>query len=134
MLDENKISLSKHRLLSSKETLEEAEALLALGKYKGANNRAYYAIFHSLRAILALDGLDSRKHSGVIAMFNERYVKTQIFTSNYGKIVANASAIRNNSDYDDFYIATKEQAQKQVEDAKFFYSAVENFLIEKKSN
>jgi uncharacterized protein (UPF0332 family) len=49
--------------------------------------------------------------------------------SNYGKIVANASAIRNNSDYDDFYIATKEQAQKQVEDAKLFYNAVEKFIL-----
>lgn len=134
MLDENKITLSKHRLLSSKETLEEAEALFAVGKFKGANNRAYYAIFHSLRAILALDGLDSRKHSGVISMFNERYVKTQIFSSNHGKIIANASAIRNNSDYDDFYIATKDQAQKQVEDAKFFYFAVEKFIFEQISN
>lgn len=129
MPDENRNTLSKYRLLSSKETLEEAEALLIIGKYKGANNRAYYAIFHSLRAVLALDGLDSRKHSGVISMFNEHYIKTKIFTSNYGKIVANASAIRNNSDYDDFYIATIEQAQKQVEEAKLFYNAVEKFIL-----
>ena len=97
-------------------------------KYKGANNRAYYAIFHSMRAILALDGFDSKKHSGVIAKFNENYVKSQIFEIDYGKIVKNASVIRNNSDYDDFFIATKEQAENQIKDAKKFILATEKYL------
>lgn len=128
MLDENKINLSKHRLASAKDAIEEGELLLRSNKYKGANNRAYYAIFYSIRAILALDGFDSKKHSGVIAKFNENYIKTQKFSANYGKLVKNASIIRNNSDYDDFFIATKEQAEKQIEDAKQFYGAVEIFL------
>lgn len=128
MLDENKIYLSKHRLASAKESLEEGQLLLESQKYKGANNRAYYAIFHSMRAILALDGFDSKKHSGVIAKFNENYVKSQIFEIDYGKIVKNASVIRNNSDYDDFFIATKEQAENQIKDAKKFILATEKYL------
>ena len=45
--------LAKYRLEQSKENLEEAEALYNINKFKGANNRAYYAIFHSIKAILA---------------------------------------------------------------------------------
>ena len=37
--------------------------------YRSANNRAYYSIFHAIRSVLALDGFDSKKHSGVISEF-----------------------------------------------------------------
>lgn len=32
--------------------------------YASANNRAYYAIFHAMRAVLALDGEDYKTFSG----------------------------------------------------------------------
>ena len=48
-------------------------------RYSSAVNRAYYAIFHALRAVTALDGFDSGKHSGVIAYFNRDYIKNGIF-------------------------------------------------------
>lgn len=34
-----------YRLQTSKETLRSAQILFAADEYKGANNRAYYAIF-----------------------------------------------------------------------------------------
>ncbi|MCI8916070.1 MAG: HEPN domain-containing protein [Oscillospiraceae bacterium] len=37
--------------------------------YASANNRAYYAIFHAMGAVLALDEEDYKKHSAVIARF-----------------------------------------------------------------
>lgn len=77
---------------------------------------------------MALDGFDSKKHSGVIAKFNESYIKNKIFTIDHGKIVKNASIIRNNSDYDDFFIATKEQAETQIKEAKKFILDVEKYL------
>ena len=128
MHDGHKINLSKHRLTCAKEALEEAEGMLKICKYKGANNRAYYAIFHSLRAILALEGFDARKHSGIIARFNEKYVKSNIFPTKIGKMIANASAIRNNSDYDDFFIATSAQAENQVKDAKIIYDMIKLYI------
>ncbi len=41
------------------------------GEYEVALNRAYYCAFDAMRAINALDGFDSSKHSGVIAHFYE---------------------------------------------------------------
>ena len=57
--------LSKYRLERSREDLETAEENLASGKYRASVNRAYYAVFHALRAITALDRFDSGKHSGI---------------------------------------------------------------------
>ncbi len=53
--------LAKYRLEQSKENLEEAEALFNINKFKGANNRAYYSIFHAIKAILALEQTDFKK-------------------------------------------------------------------------
>ena len=55
-MDKNEIeALSNYRLEQAKENLEEAIALANIKKYKGASNRAYYAIFHAIKAILALE-------------------------------------------------------------------------------
>ena len=61
------------------------------GRYKNALNRAYYSIFHGMRAVNALDGFDSSKHSGVIAHFNQNYVKEGIFPKETSEIIRLAS-------------------------------------------
>ena len=71
--------LAKYRLEQAKENLEEAEALFNISKFKGANNRSYYSIFHAIKAILALDEIDFKKHSSVIAYFNKEYISKNIF-------------------------------------------------------
>lgn len=40
--------------------------------------------------------------------------------------------LREKSDYDDFYIASKEQAQEQFNTAKYTIEAIEQYLTEKK--
>ena len=41
-------------------------------------HRSYYAIFHAMRAVLALDGIDMKRHSGVMSEFRRLYIKTGI--------------------------------------------------------
>jgi uncharacterized protein (UPF0332 family) len=94
MLDEEIRNLSQYRLNQAKENLEEAEALFNINKYKGASNRAYYSIFHSIKAVLALDEIDFKKHSSVIAYFNKEYVNKNIFSKEIGKRVSEARFYR----------------------------------------
>ena len=44
------------------EDLKAAELLLEKEQYKSAVNRSYYSIFHAIRAVLAYDDIDSKKH------------------------------------------------------------------------
>lgn len=69
-----------------------------------------------------------KKHSGVIAHFREKYVKSGIFSKELSNIVGQASLIRNQSDYEDFFLASAEDAEKQLLDAAEFYAAVANYL------
>ena len=63
--------LSDYRLERAKEDLGRAKREFDIGDYKLAQNRSYYAVFHAMRAVNALDDYDSRKHSGVISHFNQ---------------------------------------------------------------
>jgi len=54
-----------------------------------------------MRAVIALDGEDYKKHSAVIARFTMNYLKTEILPREYSKLISNASLIRNRSDYED---------------------------------
>ena len=109
-MDNNDIKvLAQYRIEQSKENLEEAEALFAINKFKGANNRAYYSIFHAIKAILALEQTDFKKHSSIIAYFNKEYISKNVFPRELGKRVNEARFFREKSDYVDFYIVTKEE-------------------------
>jgi len=131
MLHEQIITLSKYRLDKAKETHDTARENLASDKYLDANNRAYYAIFHAMRALLAIDVVDFKKHSAVISYFRENYIKTAILERNLSDIVGRASIVRNKSDYEDFYIASKDEAESQVADAAVFITAIELYLQSK---
>lgn len=45
---------AKYRLDKSKEDLEAAHFLFSQGSYRIANDRAYYSIFHALRAVFTI--------------------------------------------------------------------------------
>ena len=118
----------QYRLENAKDKLESAKLLLDAGKYKDSIGRSYYAIFTSLRAVLARDGIDFSKHAGVIAYFQKEYVKTGIFEKKYSKYIQTAFQIRNSCDYDDFFIASKADAEEQYQKAVELYGAVKTFL------
>ncbi len=58
---------------------------------------------------------------------NKNYVKTEIFPREMGKNISRAEEIRHASDYDDFYIATREKSQEQIETAKELIKMVEKY-------
>ncbi len=129
MLSEEKIILSKLRLEKAKECLADASLLADNGSYKSLANRSYYAVFHAIRAVLALDSIDSKKHSGVIAEFQKLYIKSDIFDRELSSIIRRLFLARNNSDYDDFFVIAKEDAIRQYEDAGRFLDEIENYLL-----
>ena len=119
----------KYRLDNAKEKLESAKLLLDAGKYRDSIGRSYYAIFTAVRAVLANDKVDFSKHSGVIAYFQKEYIKTGKFDVKYSRYLQTAFQIRNSCDYDDFFIASKQDAEEQYSRAKEFYKEICNYLI-----
>ena len=121
MYSKETIDLSLYRIEKAKKDLSDAEKTLSLEMYDTAANCSYYAIFHAARAVLALDGQDYKKHSGVISNFQKDYIKTGKFDKELSAIIKNAFDMCTESDYEDFYVISKEDIECQVKDAKKIY-------------
>lgn len=120
--------LAGYRLERAKEMLAASESNLGIGQYKTSLNRSYYAVFHAMRSANALKEYDSSKHSGVIAYFTKEYLKTKILDRNLGAIIKESSLCREKSDYDDFYVAGKGEAEEQLKNAKIFVQKIEEYV------
>ena len=125
--------LIEHRFLIAKEDLDTAYLLLDAKQYRGANNRAYYSIYHTSDAILSIEGIAFKRHKDTLAYFNKQYIATGIFPREMGKKIVKAEEIRHASDYDTFYVASKDITKQQVETAeqllnlaKLYYSQKQN--------
>ena len=72
--------------------------------------------------------LYENQNAGVIAFFNKTYVKENLMERGLSKIIKDTSYLREKSDYDDFFIASKEEAERQLLNAKYFVSVVDQFI------
>lgn len=123
--------LSMYRLERAKEMLLAAEENLNINQLRTSLNRSYYAVFHAMRAVNILRGFDSSKHSGVISFFNQTFIKEGELDKSLAKIIKETSYLREKSDYDDFFIASREEADMQLKNAQHFVKLVDEYLSKK---
>jgi len=119
---------ARYRLDRALEDLQSAQKLFTDGHFRAANNRAYYAIFHAIRAALALKRVDSSKHSGVIAEFRRLFIKEGLLPVEISQMIGSAFTIRNASDYDDMFIASKSETKEQIENANYVYEQIKKYI------
>lgn len=123
---------AKYRLAKAKDTMRTAEAIFKdIKDYTSANNRAYYAIFYAIRAVLALEQIDFKRHKDVIAYFNKNYINTEIFPKEIGRKISQAQKIREDCDYDDEYVPSYEKTEQQIETARKLINLVEKYINSK---
>ena len=128
MIEDGIRALVEFRIEQARNCLANAEISVEADFYKDAANRSYYCIFHCMRTVLALDKFDSKKHSGIIAAFRQKYIKTGKFAPEFSDIIGDAFEVRNLSDYEDFYVVSKADALQQIDDARAFLEVVQNFI------
>lgn len=114
---------------TSADDIKSARILYEANEYRSANNRAYYAIYHAINAIHALDGNSYKKHKDAIGNFNKCYIKTEIFPREIGRKISEAEEIRHASDYDDFYLATAEEARELIEVAEELLGLIKAYCL-----
>jgi uncharacterized protein (UPF0332 family) len=77
---------------------------------------------------MALDGLDSRKHSGVVSLFNRHFIKSGKLDKHWAVVLKDARRSREMADYTDLAEFSREDAEEQVADAEAFVGAVETLI------
>ena len=127
-MDHRQEELSRYRIQEAKNSLKVAEHCLKEDLYKDSINRSYYAAFYAIKAVLALGTIDFKRHKDVVAYFNKEYVATNVFPRELGKRLGMLKQLREKSDYDDFYIASRDQEEGQYHTAKYTIEKVEEYL------
>ena len=82
-----KKDLIQYRLESAREMLHDAR----LQKENGGSpisivNRAYYSVFYAALALLVTADVEPIKHTGVLAKFDELFIRQGIFPTEMSKI------------------------------------------------
>ena len=130
-MNDKKEDLCIYRIRNAVETLGVAALCLESQHYKDSINRIYYAAFYSIKAVLALEEIDFKRHKDAVAYFNKTYVATEIFSRETGKKLGRLKQERESSDYDDFYVASLTDATDQYNSAKLIIDEIEKYLADK---
>ena len=126
--DECAVELSKYRLEIAESTYQMAELCFENQGYRDAVNRSYYATFYALRAVLALEGVDFKRHKDVVAYFNQHYVATEKFEREMVKRIGRLKTMREDCDYDDFYVIERDEVLEQLRTAEIVIGAVKGYM------
>ena len=121
-------AIARHRLTRARTALDEANALIAKNHFLGALNRVYYAAFYAARATLATMAVDSSRHSGVIALFQQHFVRTDRIPAEIAKALPRAFEKRQTSDYGDFSEPTHDEVIPLRDQVEAFIAACEHIV------
>ena len=121
-------ALVRYRLRQARETLREAEILSREAALRGSINRAYYAMFYSLLALLATRQLGTSKHSGALSLFDREFVKQGVFPRELSRSLRLAFNRRQTQDYGEMVETDQEIARETLDNATSFVSALEEYL------
>lgn len=129
-VEEKKRELIRYRLRQAEESLEEAAFLLAGGKSaRSIINRAYYAMFYAVLALLVNEPYASSKHAGVLTYFNKHFIKGGLLPEALGRALNKAFELRQRSDYREYVDPTHEQVAPFIEESTAFIVAVKEYLV-----
>ena len=117
-----------YRLNRADESLDEALILLERDHINTFVNRLYYACFYTVTALLLSKGLSSSKHSGVRALFHQKFVKNGLINREMGIFYDKLFDTRQKGDYADLVYFDKKEVSSWFDEAKIFISSVKNII------
>lgn len=127
-MTENQKKAIRQRLIRAHETLNEARILEDARHFVGTVNRLYYASFYAVSALLETKELKSSKHSGVIALFNQHFIKPGVIRKELGEFYRYLFDSRQGGDYTDFPDFTAEEVAQLRQSATNLVDEIARFL------
>jgi len=112
----------------AEQSIQAARELSGSGYHDFAASRAYYAAFYAATAVLLVEDLGAGKHSGVIALIHQRFVKAGKLDKEQGKALNWLFELRGVGDYGVTAHVSEQEAGRAIEAAESFVRAVKSLL------
>ena len=126
--DATRTALISYRLEKANETLKEAKLLTDNGFFNAAVNRLYYSCYYAVQALLIKNKISAHTHAGVKTSFGMQFVATGIVPIKIGKTFSTLFEKRQSSDYEDFIMCDKEDAETLTSKAIEFIKTIEELI------
>ena len=110
------------------EALKAARSEQEAGRFVFAVNRAYYACFYSVSAVLVTRGEKFSKHSGVRAAVHRSLVKTGEIESSWGRFYDLVFNARQRGDYQELVEFSSEETEELILQSEQFVSVMNELL------
>ena len=124
----NNFADSSKALERAKDTLETSEHDLKGGFTLATVNRAYYAMFYCMSALLFTENIYAKSHKGVLIKYEELFIKTEKLPKHTSLWVRTAFNLRQEADYDFEAVITEEEAQIILKNAQNFYELTKGYF------
>jgi uncharacterized protein (UPF0332 family) len=112
----------------AREELQIAEALLAMKHPRVAITRAYYAVFHAMRAVLFSIGIEPSTHRGTLQMFSLHLVKPGTFEPAISRLGSRLQKYREEADYGTGFVFDEAGTTDDLAQVRAFVERVEAVL------
>ena len=119
-MEKSNVILATFRFNKAMNDYRAAQYLLNMGYYDAANDRAFFCMFHSARALQAYDNLNYEKTGAVIQNFHEQYIQQRYHDPQLCEMFEAVRESRTNAIFNDDYTASKEKAQQHIKNAEYF--------------
>jgi uncharacterized protein (UPF0332 family) len=130
MRDADFQSLIAYRLEQANEALQDAELLLAAGRYRATANRLYYAAFYAAVAVLLTRRLQYAKHSAVIAFFDREFIRSGQLPREYSRTLHRAFHERQQDDYLPFVQPDADEIKLLLTDVQALVAGLRDYVME----
>lgn len=110
------------------DAIRDAQLLVSNGGFDSAASRAYYAIFHAVTALFALESRTFTKHSALEAAVHRDLVKAGRWSADLGRDFSFCLDLRSVSDYGTEVRVDAKQAAEAIEAARRILLAVRSTL------
>lgn len=127
-MDDDKLQAARQRMEEARETIIEAEALLAQDLRRGTINRSYYAMFYAVLALAVSKEAFTSKHTHAIAFFDKEFVRKGVFAKEYSSYLHFGFEERQTRDCGELWEIDRADAESALENARKFVDAVEHYL------
>ncbi|MDO8784727.1 MAG: HEPN domain-containing protein [Syntrophales bacterium] len=109
-------------------SINVAKELHSQRHYNDAASKAYYAVFHSLQAILLTENLSFSKHTAVLSAFNKEFIYRGVFPKEFYAKTARLFKDRQIGDYEYEKNIDCKGSDVDVADSEMIIKAIEGHL------
>ncbi len=110
------------------EAVDAAKSLVEKDLYRSAMSRAYYGLFHYIKALLYTQGLEPKSDEELEHLFGFHFVKAGKVDIKSAKLLARLQKYCEISDYGLVSVFSREDVEEELTEVEHFINSIQGYL------